>query len=72
MESAMSSNKLYLKKAEENLYASLKAGETSDEQIKTKVLRAISEVQGALDIIRKRDQNKYQHDNVDDDDMWVV
>jgi hypothetical protein len=68
----MSNNKLYLKKAEENLYASLKSGETNDEQIKTKVLRAISEVQGALDIIRKRDQNKYHHDNADDDDMWVV
>lgn len=68
----MSDKRLYLKKAEENLYAVLKAGETSsDEELKSKILKAISEIQGALEIIRNRGKNKYHHDIGEDEDMWV-
>ncbi|RQD66512.1 MAG: hypothetical protein D5R98_02515 [Desulfonatronovibrio sp. MSAO_Bac4] len=68
----MGNRRQYLKKAEENLYDSLKAGETSsDEQLKNKILRAISEVQGALEIIRNREKKKYHHDIGEDEDMWV-
>ncbi len=67
----MSDKKLYLKKAEENLYASLRSGETDDEQLKSRTLRAISEVQSALEIIRKREKNRYHHDTGEDEDMWV-
>ncbi|MFN2268659.1 MAG: hypothetical protein ABR533_10320, partial [Desulfonatronovibrio sp.] len=68
----MSNRTQYLKKAEENLYASLKAEETSsDEQLKNKILKAITEVQGTLEIIRNREKNKYHHDIGEDEDMWV-
>ncbi|WP_045215842.1 hypothetical protein [Desulfonatronovibrio magnus] len=68
----MSDKRLHLKKAEQSLHLSLKEDETIDDQLKQKILRAISEVQGALEIIRKRESKKYHHDSGDDDDMWVV
>lgn len=67
----MSDKRMYLKKAEENLYASLRAGETEDEQVKDRTLKAISEVQKALEIIRSRQKKKYHHDQGEDEDMWV-
>ncbi len=67
----MNNKKLHLKKAEENLVAGLRAGETDDEQIKAKILKAISEVQKALELIGQREKNKYHHDSGEDEDMWV-
>jgi len=67
----MSNKKLHLKKAEENLVASLKAGETDDEQLRANTLKAISEVQKALELIRQREKDKYHHDSGEDEDMWV-
>ncbi len=67
----MKNRKLHLKKAEENLYASLKDAETDDEQIKARTLRAISEVQGALELIRKREQKRGSYYGGDDEDIWM-
>ncbi|WP_028575120.1 hypothetical protein [Desulfonatronovibrio hydrogenovorans] len=67
----MSDRKLHLKKAEESLYASLSSEGASDEQLKARILKAISEVQTALEIIRQREKNKYHHDSGEDEDMWV-
>ncbi len=65
------SKKSHLKSAEESLYASLKESATSDEQLKSRILKAIGEVQIALEIIRKRESNKYHHDLGEDEDMWI-
>jgi|GEM_PF-3321169 len=67
----MNDKKLYLKKAEEYLYSSLQVSETDDEQVKAKTLRAISEVQSALEIIRKREQKKARYDSLEDEDIWM-
>ena len=67
----MNDKKLYLKKAEEDLYSSLQVSETDDEQVKAKTLRAISEVQSALEIIRKREQKKARYDSGEDEDIWM-
>ena len=65
------SKRSHLKSAEESLYASLRESATSDEQLKNRILKAIAEVQSALEIIRKRERNKYHHDLGEDEDMWV-
>ncbi|MFW5730629.1 MAG: hypothetical protein ACOCPN_02105 [Desulfonatronovibrionaceae bacterium] len=67
----MQDKREYLKKAEQNLYDCLKAGASSDEQIREKILKAISQIQASLEILGSREKNKYSHEGAEDDDMWV-